>query len=121
VWSVVSGGALWRWRCGGAAMAAALASRGKRAERGGAEWSGLGAQGGVPTKLRPVGRGASTTPTYGRHVARVGWTKAGVRALEREGGETRPRCLAWPKGRRVSPAVPAPFSFFLKLFSQKLK
>jgi len=93
-----------------------------RAEEGegsgeGTEWSGLGARGGVPTGIRPVGRGASTTPTYGRHVAGVGWTKAGVRAREREGGETGPRCLAGPKGRQVGPAAPAPF--FLKLFSQK--
>ena len=93
-------------------MAAALASRGRRGDGEGTEWSGLGARGGVPTRLRPVGRGASTTPTYGRHVAGVGWTKEGVCAREREGGETGPHCLARPKGRRVGPAAPAPFLFF---------
>ena len=35
MWPAVSGGALRRWRCGGAATAAALASGGRRGERGG--------------------------------------------------------------------------------------
>jgi len=111
---------------GDGAAAELLRLRRLRADEGegsgeGTEWSGLGARGDVSTRLRSVGRGASTTPTYGRHVAGVGWTKAGVHVREREGGETEPRCLARPKGRRVGPAAPAPFYFFLKLFFQELK
>ena len=51
---------------------------------------------------------ADVRPPRGRHRVDEG----GRRAREREGGETGPCCLAGPKGRRVGPAAPAPFSFF---------
>ena len=72
-----------------------------------------------PDRGKPVGRDASTTPAYGRHVTGAGWSEAGARAWEREWRESGPRCLAGPKGRRVGPAARVPFSFFLNFFSLK--
>ena len=65
-----------------------LRSRAEEEDEGGAgaiDWS-LGARGGVPTRFRPVGRGAATTPAYGRHVSGAEWSEVGVaRGREREG------------------------------------
>ena len=111
-----------QWRRGGATKAAALANGGGRRERSGGDRMVPRGAGCRLDRDKPVGRGASTTPTYGRHVADVGWTKAGVRTREREGGKAGPRCLARPKGRRVRPATPAPSSIFFEfLFSKKVK
>jgi len=120
-WPAVSGGALRRWRCGRTATATALASGGRRGERSGAtKWS-LGVRGGVPTRLRPVGRGASTTPTYGRHVAGVGWTKVGV-AHGREGRGKRAALRGWAEKEASRPSSACPLFFFFEfLFSKKFK
>jgi len=59
----------------------------KKREKGGAEWSGLGARGGVPTRCRWLGHGASTTSAYGRHVAGAGWSEAGAARGRERGGE----------------------------------
>jgi len=78
-----------------------------------------GGSGRRPDQVKPVGRGASTTPAYGRHVAGAGWSEAGAaRAGERGGGGRPGRCLG-RKGGGVGPAAPAPFSifFFEFLFS----
>jgi len=80
---------------------------------------GLGARVGVPTRCRRAGRGASNAgvrPPRGRRRVERG----GRRAREREGRVSGPRCLAGPKGRRVGPAAPVPFSFFLNFFDQIL-
>ena len=103
--------------------AAAAAAQGGRRERGrgrrqnGVE--GLGTRGGVPTRGRGWSAAARPTPAYGRHVAVTGWGEAGA-ARGREGRGRQAGLLAGPKGRRVGPAAPVPFSFFLKLFSQIL-
>jgi len=79
-----------------------------------------GGSGRRPDQVNPVGRGASTTPAYGRHVAVAGWDEAGAtRAGEREGGGRPGRCLG-RKGGGVGPAAPAPFSIFFNFFSQVL-
>ena len=64
-----------------------------------------------------VGRAAAaTSPAYGRHVAGAGWSKAGASACGRGGlGEWATR-LSGPKGRRVGPAAPTHFLFFLISF-----
>ena len=121
-WPAVSGGALRRWRCGGAATAAALTSGGRRGERGGDRMecpSGAGRRSDQVKAGRPRRvHDADVRSPRGR--CRV--DEGGRRAWEREGGETGPRCMAGPKGRRVGPAAPAPFLFFFEIiFSKKLK
>ena len=90
----------------------------KRERSGGdrmARW-GMGCR---PDRGKPVGRGASTTPAYGRHVAGAGWSEAGAaRAGERGGGAGRAAQLGQKGGGSAQQRLP-PFSFFLKLFSQK--
>ena len=56
---------------------------------------------------------AGVRPPRGRRQVEQG----GRRARERDGRGSGPRCLAGPKGRRVGPAAPVPFLFFLYLFS----
>jgi len=71
---------------------------------------------------KPVGQAAaSTTPAYGRHVAGVGWSEAGVRTRER--GEGRPGRAAWlgRKGGGSAQQRLPPFLFFEFLFSKKFK
>jgi len=76
-------------------------------QSGGSVW-GRGAvsrQGGV------VGRGAPNAgvrPPRGRR----GMGQGGRRAREREGRGRQAGLLAGPKGRRVGPAAPVPFSIF---------
>jgi hypothetical protein len=90
-----------------------LRSRAEEEEERGAgaiEWS-LGTRGGVLTWLRPVGRGASTTPVYGRHVAGAGWSEAGVaRRREREGKPGHAVWLGRKGGGSAQQRLP-PFSF----------
>ena len=59
---------------------------------------------------------AGVRPPHGRRRVERG----GRRAREREGRGSGLRCLAGPKGRRVGPAAPVPFLFFLNFFSQIL-
>jgi len=101
-----------------AAAAAALAN-------GGGEGAGRGQNGGAwgagwrPNRDKPVGRGASTTPAYGRHLAGVGWIKAGARALERGEGKTgRAASLGRMGGGSAQQRLP-PFLFFSISFLQK--
>ena len=78
-----------------------------------------GGAGRRPDQVKAVGRGASNAgvrPPRGRRRVERG----GRRAREREGRGSGPRCLAGPKGRRVGPAAPVPFPFFLNFFSQIL-
>jgi len=72
-----------------------------------------------PDRGKPVGRGASTTPAYGRHVAGTGWSEAGARARER--GEGEPGRAVWLGRKGGGSAQQRLPPFFLKLFSQKLK
>ena len=111
VWPAATGGARPAMASRRSTAAAALANGGGRRGRSGGDRMEPGDAGCCPDRGKPVGRAASTTPTYGSHVAGVGWTKAGVRARKRERGETGPHCLSGPKGRRVSPAAPAAFYF----------
>ena len=113
------GALAWPAVSGGNAAAAALTSRGRRGERSGGDRVEPGDAGRRPDLVK-AGRpwrvhDAGVRPPRGRRRVERG----GRRAPEREGGETGPRCLARPKGRRVGPAAPAPFLFYLKLFSQK--
>ena len=79
---------------------------------GGAGWR--------PDQDKPVGRGASTTPAYGRHMAGVGWIK-GARARERgEGKPGRAASLGQKGGGSAQQRLP-PFLFFEFIFSKKLK
>jgi len=82
----------------------------------GTEWGGLGARGGVPTGIRPVGRGASTTPAYGRHVAGAGWSDA-ASARGREGRGKRATLSGWAEREAGRPSSACPF--FLNFFSPK--
>jgi len=110
-----SGGAFSGNGAGGAAAAAAARADGGRRERarqqnGGSVW-GRGAA------SRPGGRGwsaaARPTPAYSCHVAAAGWGKAGAaRGRERERRGRQAGLLAGPKGRRVGPAAPVPFSIY---------
>ena len=120
--SAASGGASSGNGAGRAAAAAAARADGGRKERALAtervEWSrGAGRR---PDQVGgAVGRGAPNAgvrPPRGRR----GMGRGGRRAREREGRERQARLLAGPKGRRVGPAAPVPFSFFLKFFSQIL-
>jgi len=57
----------------------------KRERSGGDRMARWGA-GCRPDRGKPIGRGASTTPAYGRHVAGAGWSEAGaVRGREGRG------------------------------------
>jgi hypothetical protein len=58
---------------------------------------------------------ASVRPPRGRRRVERG----GRRAREREGRGSGPRCLAGQKGRRVGPAAPAPFLFFVEIIFLK--
>jgi len=116
-----SGGAFSGNGAGRAAAAAARADRGRRERARATEWGErLGTQGGVPTRGEGVvGRGAPNAgvrPPRGRR----GMGRGGRRAREREGRGRQAGLLAEPNGRRVGPAAPVPFSFFLKFFSQVL-
>ena len=109
-----SGGALSGNGAGGAAAAAAAhAGRGRREKARAIEW-------------REWSGGAGRRPDQGEGVVGRGAPNAGVRppcgrrAREREGRGRQARLLAGPKGRRVGPAAPVPFSFFLKFFSEIL-
>ena len=73
-----------------------------------------------PDQVKPVGRGASTTPAYGRHVAGAGRSEAGAARGGERGGGGRPGRYLGRKGGGVGPAAPAPFSIFLNFFSQIL-
>jgi len=80
-----------------------------------------GGSGRCPDKVKPVGRDASTTPAYGRHVAGAGWSEAGAARAGERGGGGRLGCWLDRKGGGVGPAAPVPFSiFFLNFFSQIL-
>ena len=104
------------------AAAELLRSRtGRRGSGEGTEWGCLGAQGGVPTRIRPVGRGASTTPAYGRHVAGAGWSEAGARTRDRGEGKTGRAAWLGRKGGGSAQQRLPPFLFFEFLFSKKLK
>ena len=117
-----SGGALSSNRAGGAAAAAAArAGRGRREKARATEWREW--SGGAGRRLDHgegvVGRdapNAGVRPPRGRR----GMGQGGRRAREREGRGRQAGLLAGPKGRRVGPAAPVPFSFFLKFFSQIL-
>ena len=74
-----------------------------------------------PDRDKPVGCGGSTTPSYGRHVAGVGWIKAGARARERGEGKTgRATSMGRKGGGSAQPRL-HPFLFFEFIFSKKLK
>ena len=91
VWPAVSGGALWRWRCGGAA--AALANGGRRREWGGDRMGWPGGAGRRPDR-EMAGRprrvhDAGVRPPRGRR-----WVeRGGVRAWER--GERKMGRAVW--------------------------
>ena len=72
-----------------------LLLRGEEEERGGGRRQngveGLGARGGVPPGVGEPAA-ARPTPAYGRHVAVVGWGKAGAARGRERGGGCRPRC-----------------------------
>jgi len=115
-----SGGAFSGNGVGGAAAATAARADGGRRERARTtEWrERLGTRGGVPTRGEGVvGRGvpnAGLRPPRGRR----GMGQGGRRARERERRGRQAGLLAGPKGRRVGPAAPVPFSiFFGILFS----
>jgi len=107
---------------GEAAAAAAVCTDGGRRERARAtEWrERLGTRGGVLTRWEGVvGRGAPNAGVRPPCGCR-GMGQGGRRTREREGRGRQAGLLAGPKGRRVGPAAPVPFSFFLKFFSQAL-
>jgi len=109
-----SGGAFSSNGAGGAAAAAAACVDGGRRERARAtEWrEHLGTRGGVSTRGEGVvGRGA---PNAGVWLPRGhrGMGQGGRRARERERRGRQAGLLAGPKGRRVGPAAPVPFSLF---------
>ena len=91
----------------------------RRRERGAGEteWR-VGARGAVPTG---VSRSAAARPRRRRTVAT--WPAPGgarrAPCAEERGGETGPRCLAGPKGRRVGQAAPASFLFFFEIIFPK--
>ena len=83
------------------------AGRGHNGVSGGAGWR--------PDRGKLVGRAAaSTTSAYGYHVAGAGWREAGTSARAGEGRGGRASWLDGPKGRRVGPAAPGPFSIFFE-------
>ena len=89
---------------------------GKERERGGDRMERLGARGGVPTGLsRSAGR-----PRPRRRRTAATWpAPGGARRAHPHAGEGRGSWaarLSGPKGRRVGPAAPAPFFFFLIFF-----
>jgi len=86
--------------------------------REGTEWGGLGVWGGVPTGIRPLGRDASTTPAYGRHVAGAGWSEA-ASARRREGRGKRAALSGWAEREVGRPSSACPLFFFLNFFSPK--
>jgi len=71
-----------------------------------------------PDRGKPVGRGASTTPAYGRHVAGAGWSEAGARARERVEGKLGHTASLGRKGGG-SAQQRLPLFFFLSFFSPK--
>jgi len=74
-----------------------------------------------PDRGKPVGRGASTTPAYGRHVAGAGWSEVGARARERgEGKPFHAVSLGRKGGGSAQQRLPL-FFFFEFLFSKKFK
>jgi len=121
VWPAVSGGALRRWHCGGAATAAALASGGSRGERGGdrMEWPGGAGQRSDQLKAGRSRRvhDADVRPPRGRRrVDEGGRPRAGER-----GRGNRAALSGWAKREAGRPSSACPLFFFLKLFFQKLK
>jgi len=94
--------------------------RKKRREERGDRMSCRGA-GWRSDQVKPVGRGASTTPAYGRHVAGAAWSEAGA-AWSRERGGEAGRAI-WPgrKGGGSAQQRLSPFLFFEFLFSKKFK
>jgi len=72
-----------------------------------------------PDRGKPVGRGAFTTPAYGRHVAGVGWSEAGAARGRERGGETGRAVWLGRKGYGSAQQRLSPFPFFLNFFSPK--
>jgi hypothetical protein len=70
-----------------------------------------------PDRGKPVGRGASTTPAYGRHVAGAGWSEAGTAHGRERGGEAGRAVWLGRKGGGSAQQRLLPFFFLLKLFS----
>ena len=95
-----------------------LRSRTEEEERGHGRQCEVERPGGAgrrPDQVEVVGRGAPNAgvrPPRGRR----GMGQGGRRAREREGRGRQAALLAGPKGRRVGPAAPVPFPFFLKFF-----
>jgi len=118
VWPALSGGALRRWRCGGAATSAALTSRGRRGEWGGDRMEWPGGTGRRPDQVK-AGRprrvhNADVRPPRGRRRVDEGGRP---RAGERGRGN---RAALWAEREAGRPSSACPLSlFFLKLFSQK--
>jgi len=68
--------------------------------------------------VKPVGRGASTTPAYGRHVAGAGWSEGGAARRRERGGEAgRAVWLGRKGGGSAQQCLSAFFEF---LFSKSL-
>ena len=93
-------------------MAAALASGGRRRREERVDRVEPGGAGRRPDQViagrpRRVHDADIRQPRGRRRV-----NEGGRRAWERGGGGAGPRGFAGPKGRRVGPAAPVPFSFF---------
>ena len=84
---------------------------GKKREWGGDRMEAVWGVGRRPDRVMPVGRAAAaTSPTYGHHVAGVGWSKAGASAHGRGGGGVG-RAGERAEREAVGPAAPTLFSF----------
>jgi len=89
----------------------------KRERSGGdrmARW-GMGCR---PDRGKPVGRGASTTPAYGRHVAGAEWSEAGA-ARGREGRGNWDTLPGWAEREAGWPSCACPLSLFFEIIFLK--
>ena len=69
---------------------------------------------------KPVGRGTSTTPAYGRHVAGAGWSEASAARGRERGGEAGRAVWLGRKGGGSAQQRLSPFLFFGISFLQKV-
>jgi len=98
-----------------------LLARGGRRERGAGDRMARRGAGCRPDRGKPIGRGTSTTPTYGRHVVGAGWSEAGAARRRERGGEAGRAVWLGRKGGGSAQQRLSPFLFFEFLFSKKFE
>ena len=75
-----------------------------------------------PDRGKPVDRGVSTTPAYGRHVAGTGWSEVSAARWRERVGEAGRAVWLRRKGGGSAQQRLSPFLFFFEfLFSKKFE